>query len=129
MTVSLKKINYVYPSLIVMCVYYKTVNQQNQLQHCLRQLHNQCMATQRHASVQQLIYQAPNGDRCTSLQRLLQRSNGHKIQLCASRMVPYLLPIGIMSPQCCTGWLLLPHSGCGPAFPLFNGMTRNQSCN
>lgn len=39
MTVSQKEINYVSPSLVVMCVCYKTVNQQKQLQHCLRQLY------------------------------------------------------------------------------------------
>lgn len=39
MTVSRKEINYVSPSLVVMCVCHKTVNQPKQLQHCLRQLH------------------------------------------------------------------------------------------
>lgn len=39
MTVSQREINDVSPSLVVMCVRYKNVSRQKQLQHCLRQLH------------------------------------------------------------------------------------------
>ena len=70
------------PSPLVMCVCYKSVNWQNQLQHCLCQF-------QANAWLLSVTPRFSCSSIASSLHRSLQQSDGSMMQTCASEVRPY----------------------------------------
>lgn len=81
-----------------MCVCYKTVNQKEQLQRCLRQLHANgwLLSVMLQLDISSIRVKTAELSSRVPLQRSLQQSlamsNDHKIPPCASGAVRYLVP-------------------------------------